>query len=195
MGIGPLLATAINHSLTKEIGVPILLAVAAALTGLGLSERLKHNLRLVFVSIFLTLGFIFMANYRSEIVWSRIRLIQFIQYPWRLLSPVDIFLSVVAGGLPAAARTDRWRWGLAIGLGIFAIQDHQPLIRIPHTVSMAGVRSLAACDDVWDTQDYRPVWSDAAFWHGPDAPPASAGSLVLSPCKGTPYSGIHPLHL
>ncbi len=83
VGIGPLLTTATQHSLTLEIGVPLLLAVAASLAGIILSNRLGNNRRILLVSGGLTACYIFLTNFRSDVIWSHLRVLQFVQFPWR----------------------------------------------------------------------------------------------------------------
>ncbi len=92
----------------------------------------------------------------------------------------------MAGALPAAVKSLRWQWILAMAFPILAIQIHQPLVRIPDRADQAAIDQLSACQDVWGTQDYRPQWSEAAFWASTKSPQPSPKAPVLPACDGRP---------
>ena len=74
---------------------------------------------------------------------------------------------------------------MAIVIPLMALQIHHPLIRIPKRISPPALAELSICQDVWGTQDYRPIWSDAAFWISTKPPSPKPDSPLLAPCPGT----------
>jgi hypothetical protein len=186
VGFGELLATTLAHGLTSEVGVPLLVSASCGLLATVLSDQRDFMRRLMSFAALAALGYALIMNHRSAIVWASFRPLQLVQFPWRFLAPATFFLSLTAGGLPAALRSSAWRWALAIALPILAVQVHAPLIGVASAISAEELARLKTCEEVWGTQDYRPRWSSAAFWRGPDPPEQSLGSPVLSPCPTNP---------
>ena len=185
VGLGQLLTTSIEHRLTPELGIPLVIAASCGALAASISNRAGQKKRLIASSGLLSLGFIFMMNHRSEFLWSNVSLLPFIQLPWRLLAPTAFFLSLMAGPVPAAFSS-KWRqWGLAIAFPVLALQLHEPLVDMPQRIDAQDIERIETCQEVWGTQDYRPRWSDATFWRSTKAPEPSEEIPVLAPCVGT----------
>lgn len=184
VGIARLLTTSMEHGLTPELGMPLVIAASCGLLAAGLSERTRRTKWLVAVAGLLSLIYVFMMNHRSGFLWSNIPLLPFVQLPWRLLAPIAFFLSLMAGAAPGAIRS-RWvQWGLAMALPALALQLHEPLIDIPQRIDAGELEQIRICPEVWGTQDYRPRWSTAAFWRSTKPPDPVEGVPVLAPCAG-----------
>jgi hypothetical protein len=184
VGISQLLTTALQYSLTRELGIPLVIGASCGLLGVSLSERTRRTRRLITVVGLVSLGYIFMMNHRSDFLWSNIPLLPFVQWPWRFLAPITFFLSLTAGAVPAAITSRWWQWGLAIAFPLLAIQLHEPLIDMPQRIASDELEQIRICPEVWGTQDYRPRWSATAFWRSPQPPDPSEEVPVLAPCAG-----------
>jgi hypothetical protein len=185
VGLAQLLTTSIEHMLTPELGVPLVVAASCGLLAAGLSVRSGQMKRLVAVAGLLSLSYVFMMNYRSDLLWSNLPLLPFVQLPWRLLAPTTFFLSLMSGAVPAAINSKWWQWGLAIAFPVLALQLHEPLIDIPQRIDAEDLGRIQICQEVWGTQDYRPRWSAAAFWRSTKSPEALDDVPVLAPCRGS----------
>ena len=184
VGLAKLLTTSIEHNLTPELGIPLVIGASCGLLAVGLSDRTRRTGQLVAVAGLLSLGYIFMMNHRSSFLWSNIAVLHFIQLPWRLLAPITFLLSLMAGAIPAAITSRWWQWGLAIAFPVLALQLHEPLINIPQRIDAEGLGRIRTCTEVWGTQDYRPRWSAAAFWRSTKPPEPIDEIPVLAPCAG-----------
>jgi hypothetical protein len=71
------------------------------------------------------------------------------------------------------------RGTLVAGLIAGAISLSLPLQSIPNRLDNIDLSQEAICTEVWGTQDYRPIYSEAPFWRGSEAPEEPG---VLSPC-------------
>jgi hypothetical protein len=184
VGLAQLLTTSIEHNLTPELGIPLVIGASCGLLGVSLSDRTRRTRQLIVVAGLLSLSYIFMMNHRSSFLWSNIAVLQFIQLPWRLLAPITFLLSLMAGAIPAAITARRWQWGLAIAFPLLAIQLHEPLIDMPQRIAADELEQVRICPEVWGTQDYRPRWSATAFWRSTQPPDPSEEVPVLAPCAG-----------
>jgi len=195
VGFGQLLTTSLEHGLTPELGIPLVIAAVSGQLVAGLSDKTRATKPLVAMAGLLSLGYIFMMNFRSAFIWANLPLLDFIQLPWRLLAPTTFLLSLMAGALPAAVASKWWGWCVALAFPMFALQLHSPLFEIPLTIGAATVDQQVTCQDVWGTQDYRPRWSAAAYWLSsqvpetlhdtPFLPPCATGVRILPPEAGT----------
>jgi hypothetical protein len=186
VGLGELLGTTLTHTLTSELGVPLAIFSACGVTAGCLASKSRISRRLLLATTILTLAYVFIMNYRSEFLWARVPLLPCVQLPWRLLAPITFFLSLAAGALPGSVSSWGWRWLLAVVVPVIAIQVHQPLIALPRRIDSQSLARLQICSDIWGTQDYRPVWSGAAFWQSTKPPEATDNRPVLMPCQGRP---------
>ena len=182
VGLSQLLGTTLTHGLTSEIGVPLLVSAAGGLIVIHLSRNHRLVRRLLYASTLVALGYVFLMNHRSALIWAHVPLLPYVQFPWRLLAPASFFLALTAGALTHASRSLLGRWLLAIGVPLFALGIHLPLVAIPKTIDAQSLAALSTCQEVWGTQDYRPVWSNEAFWQSPTPPEASPQAPVLPPC-------------
>jgi hypothetical protein len=56
-------------------------------------------------------------------IWDRLRLLQFVEFPWRILGPVAACLAVVVGSLPVLVEGVRHRTGLALVLALIIVPN------------------------------------------------------------------------
>lgn len=182
VGIAQLLTTSLKYGLTSELGIPLVVSASCGLLAAVLSDQTAGTKRLLTFAALLSLGYILIMNYRSEFLWTKIRLLQLVQLPWRFLAPTTFFLSLMAGAFPAAIPSKWWRLGLAIAIPTLALQLHEPLIQIQKSITAEELEGIRVCQEVWGTQDYRPKWSSAAFWRSTKPPESFEDTPVLPPC-------------
>ncbi len=181
--LSDLFRVARQHSLTAEAGV--LHVGAAALAGLlallplRSSARVPHRATIA-GALVAGLAFLYMTTGLSAWIWDRVPPLRFMQFPWRLLAPAALFLSLAAGALPAFIGRTAAKWAVVAGLAFGVVFLHHRLIQIPERTSLQSLDTAAVRAEVWGTQDYRPRWSGAAFWRALTPPgPADDPSVLL----------------
>jgi hypothetical protein len=91
----------LDDGLSFQIGkVHILAALAALIILLYKSFKKKKLIKdYIFYNFLLFLGALFMSLTPSKFVWEAVEPIQYVQFPWRFLGIVGLFISFVAGSL------------------------------------------------------------------------------------------------
>ncbi|MFQ6099668.1 MAG: hypothetical protein ACE5OS_00325 [Anaerolineae bacterium] len=89
-----------------------------ALPALGaLLRREASGRRVLFYFVLVGLGLIFLLLPVSMPIWESVPLMEYLQFPWRLLGPINLMLAVCAAGGAALLPAGRWRTPiLAAGL-------------------------------------------------------------------------------
>jgi len=104
----------LNDDMSFYLGWDIIFL--AAVGGLAsFFSRRKFNLASLIA--FLTLAALFATNFKSQFLWQRLPLVEFIQFPWRFLGVATFFLSLLTAFvafLPASRRYLPWGLGLVI---------------------------------------------------------------------------------
>ena len=157
--------------------LPVLSTVLALFTTIERSER-------VLIVGATTMGFLhlFMTTRFSVRLWEVVPLIEFVQFPWRMLAPASFFLAVSAGAIPRLVGRSQWAWLIAVGGAAVAIWQGSPLAHMEYRTLVRSYSDSDICREVWGTQDYRPRWSEAAIWRSSNKPDAQGNALVLDPC-------------
>jgi hypothetical protein len=91
----------LEDGISFEIGkVHIFLATITGLFFVGKFKKIKKPTKTaMIVSGFLIIISILMATFKTKFIWDNISLLQFIQFPWRFLSIITIFVSFLSGGV------------------------------------------------------------------------------------------------
>lgn len=94
-----------KDGLSYQIGwVHILGWVLALICAKLLWKKNNWSSRLIFLFSILTVTGIFMIHPRSEFVWKIFEPLKFLQFPWRFLSLVIFFISIVSGSIMVCAN-------------------------------------------------------------------------------------------
>ncbi len=85
----------VNPPLPRSLGWPaLILALASWLPGVSLTYGQKaHRLTITLG----TVALILMTTAASQVIWTAVPLLNFVQFPWRFLGPVAIGLGMLAG--------------------------------------------------------------------------------------------------
>ncbi|MEP7167033.1 MAG: 6-pyruvoyl-tetrahydropterin synthase-related protein [Candidatus Woesebacteria bacterium] len=83
--------------------IPIVLA-AVSLLGVIVT---KKKIRTFGILVFFLLGSLFMATNKSVFVWDHVQLLKYMQFPWRFLTFVHVFLSAIVGA--SIVLLQKWR--------------------------------------------------------------------------------------
>jgi hypothetical protein len=123
----------------------------------------------------------FLITPASNTIWSMVPVLAYIQFPWRYLA-VLAFSIALAGGLSLGmVRRPLLRSGLVMLIPLAAYLAAARFVSTPNAHSDIHIDPPTICQEVWLTQDYRPVYSHAAFWRGL-RPPVSEGAIVPMRC-------------
>lgn len=185
VGVRELLGLIHLDSFPTQVGWPHVVLAAVSAVGLLRARRGYSHAPLVAGSGLIAVGLLYLANFRSQWIWELIPILQFTQFPWRLLAPASFFLCLAAAS-PFASPMNRTITAPAAAIVVLlTIVLYSPLAEIDDRIRKAPVSRSAICQEVWGTQDYRPAWSEAAFWRGTE-PPAEAAAVVLPACPEGP---------
>ena len=82
-----------------------------ALPALGALVRpTTPHRRILFYFVLVSLGLLFLVLPASTFVWERVPWMEYLQFPWRLLGPINLMLAVcAASGATLLAPDSRWR--------------------------------------------------------------------------------------
>ncbi len=170
------------NNFPTDLGAPHqILAALSIVFFLGFQLGDDHR-RLVVGSTIVVGALLFLTNYRSEWVWELIQPLQFTQFPWRLLAPASFFVSLIAASTLSLIRSRSALAAVSSLVVLVTIWLYSPFAEIEKRVQSPPLGREEVCQVVRGTQDYRPRWSDAAFWPTQDPPTAEDYELVLEPC-------------
>ena len=114
-GLTPTYPIGILHAALAILGCVMIIRHGEAWLRDDNQVTLKTLLFFVPVLLFL----IFMMTRASTVIWETIPLLEFFQFPWRLINPTSILLSLLSGAgvtlLALKIRPDGWR-GIFVGL-------------------------------------------------------------------------------
>lgn len=132
-----------------------------------------------------TAVFCFMMIPASQWIWDRIRLLQFVQFPWRMLGPVSLCIAMLIAPLgPIFQRMARWRSALfAIALALLIVPNiahNRPRVYsaeresewTPTRIAVRGVDPTAAAE-------YVPRWMTEWPIYNPQGLRVVAGQAML----------------
>lgn len=95
-----------SNTISYQIGWPHWWLVAASLIVLFLNKKRKDVLLFTFLFFIFTFG-VFMAHNKSAPVWEAVKILAYVQFPWRFLSIV-IFSASLLGGYFASLFKEKW---------------------------------------------------------------------------------------
>jgi len=88
----------INPSPSRSLGlVPLLLALPAIVAGWWHFDKLSGRRRQVIFFGLATAVYVFLMVSISEPIWANLPLIEYVQFPWRLLGPAALCLAILVG--------------------------------------------------------------------------------------------------
>ena len=182
VGLRNLVGYQATPGFTTEAGVLLLIFSMMAI-GLSFLVPLDRSKRAFLIVFFVAgLGNLWMTTRFSNWLWKTVPGLEFVQFPWRFLAPASFYLASTASALPWFASRKSVAWGIAGAGAVLAIAFHGRLANIADRSFIEAIDSARVCQEVWGTQDYRPIWSQTLFWTG-SAPPVSAeANNVLEPC-------------
>ena len=141
------------------------LLVLAALAWILMAQRRHPEERraMVFFAAAGTALCLFMLPY-AKWLWDSLPLVQYVEFPWRLLGPATICLAMVVAAFACAADVwPRWRnWTFAAALAIMIVpnlshlapaqtRDVDPALSTPHAIASSGIEPTTA-------SEYVPRW-------------------------------------
>jgi hypothetical protein len=173
-----------GHFLTTQIGLSHVVAAGAVVVFVFILNKNARHKRLLCISTLALAICLFLTSRYSIFLWQVIPILKFVQFPWRFLAPGTFFISLIAGYLPNLFHHRNISLLSVFIMVSFAFVIHRSLISLPQEISYEEINSLKICEEVWLTQDYRPTWSDAPFWHGPKPPTPNDEQSFLGPCAG-----------
>ena len=84
-------------------------------------KKIGKNTKYLVLSIFMTfIMSAFMTHNKSTIIWERISILTFFQFPWRFLS-LSIFTASVLGGFVVSVFKEKWQIYLSILLIVLTV--------------------------------------------------------------------------
>lgn len=87
----------INPSPSRSLGlIPLLLALPALLVGWWYSRKRDRRRQVAFFGV-ATAVYLFLMLAVSEPIWASLPLIEYVQFPWRLLGPAALCLAILIG--------------------------------------------------------------------------------------------------
>ena len=113
-----------TNTISYQIGWPHWWLVVLSLFAIVISKKKKNIL--LFTFLFLTFSFgVFMTHNKSAPIWELVKILSYVQFPWRFLSIV-IFSSSLIGGYFASFFTKKWLISVsAIIIGLTVILNWQ----------------------------------------------------------------------
>ena len=89
----------LEDGLSFEVGkIHLLLAIMTVLLFLPAFKKLPQLKNVLLISGVIIAGSMLMTTFKTQFIWEHIPLLSFIQFPWRFLSLIIIFISLLAGG-------------------------------------------------------------------------------------------------
>lgn len=145
------------------------------LLSLLFSKKLREHKLLIFTLIIFTLGALFFSHSKSTPFWLKFKPLQFLQFPWRLLTVAVFSASLVSG---AIGKTHKLKW--LSGLFVLILLLNANYFR-PRTwyVTMTDQEKFSGKSWVWQITgsifDYLPIWAPM-----PPADPAGGDLGITS---------------
>ncbi|MFC1653743.1 6-pyruvoyl-tetrahydropterin synthase-related protein [Patescibacteria group bacterium] len=96
----------LEDDISFEIGrIQIVLALIGASTIFHQRKRKKkYTSSTIIISSLIIVASMFMATFKTKFIWDNFQLLQYVQFPWRFLSIITIFISLLAGGVVVKRR-------------------------------------------------------------------------------------------
>jgi hypothetical protein len=153
----------INASVPHSLGWPQIALALVALLGFRRFYRLEERWHLALLSLG-TLALTVMMFPLSVGVWNILPLLRFVQFPWRFLGPVGLFLAVLAGaGVERVLNHPRFVLPLILALmAVFALTwlfpGYYPEQPEPNPIRLIDFEAETGALGTTSAGDYLPIW-------------------------------------
>jgi hypothetical protein len=112
----------LEDGLSFEIGkLHIVLAVIGALSLFFIKKKRTVTKSTIYASSIFIIISIFMSSFKSKFIWDNITLFQYVQFPWRFLSLIMVFSSILVGGSIEFIKSKRKYLTIPVTFSIIAI--------------------------------------------------------------------------
>jgi len=108
-----------TNTISYQIGWPHWWLVALSLFAIAFQKKRKNLLPVTFFLLMFAVG-IFMTHNKSATIWETVKILAYIQFPWRFLSIV-IFSSSLLGAYFVSLFKDKWLTIIWVGIVTLAI--------------------------------------------------------------------------
>ncbi len=167
--------------------LPLLVLVALLL--------LKKWKRLTIFLFFLFSGWLslFMVHYKSILIWERIPLFRFIQFPWRFLLFATFAFSVILGSVAILFKTGKQKMGVFLLILFISVLMFSTNFQPSKWLDINDQEKLSG--ENWERQltisifDYLPIYaSEPPSSKAPETPVVVSGNVAfLSQAKGSDW--------
>jgi hypothetical protein len=182
VGIRDLLGTRGEPAFTTEAGILLLVLSGVSVVLAFLTPTMRNRRIWQAALVVAGLGSLFLTTRFSVWAWTAVPVLEYVQFPWRFLAPAAFYLSASAGSLAGLLKRREIAWAASLAGSALAIGLYSPLAHLSSTKPIESLSSYPVCQEVWGTQDYRPIWSQAPFWRSTTPPEATGSAPVLEPC-------------
>jgi len=145
------------------------------LLSLLFSKKLREHKLLIFTLIIFTLGALFFSHSKSTPFWLKFKPLQFLQFPWRLLT-VAVFSASLVSGAIGKTHTLKWLSGLFVLILLLNANYFRPRTWYG---TMTDQEKFTGKSWVWQITgsifDYLPIWAPM-----PPADPAGGDLGITS---------------
>ena len=169
-----------NEKLNLSLGIIhwVVGLLIAPVLALVLYKKKKKLSILVFVFSILSLFTIFMMHLRSSFIWSRIPILAWLQFPWRILA-ISIFLLTLTVGL-AICLSGKFKYILGISFVLIAFILYFPFFVPKDWLAISDSDKFSGIN--WEKQltisifDYLPIYATLPPWSkAPELPEVLEG--------------------
>ena len=169
-----------NEKLNLSLGIIhwVVGLLIAPVLALVLYKKKKKLSILVFVFSILSLFTIFMMHLRSSFIWSRIPILAWLQFPWRILA-ISIFLLTLTVGL-AICLSGKFKYVLGISFVLIAFILYFPFFIPKDWLAISDSDKFSGIN--WEKQltisifDYLPIYATLPPWSkAPELPEVLEG--------------------
>jgi len=169
-----------NEKLNLSLGIIhwVVGLLIAPVLALVLYKKKKKLSILVFVFSILSLFTIFMMHLRSSFIWSRIPILAWLQFPWRILA-ISIFLLTLTVGL-AICLSGKFKYILGISFVLIAFILYFPFFIPKDWLAISDSDKFSGIN--WEKQltisifDYLPIYATLPPWSkAPELPEVLEG--------------------
>lgn len=163
-----------NDGMPLHLGLVSFVAVAGTLAAFVILATLKrrrdHGLVAGIGALALgTLAGVFLTTPLSRFLWGHISLLQFAQFPWRLLNVPTVGVCLLVPAALVAANPARRGLGVAVAVGVLALcfgASHHFYVRIkgsipfPVNYKPPNWERMQIITVAWAVDEYGPIWRD-----------------------------------
>lgn len=148
-----------KDGMSFQIGWVHLAAWVLALLAVGFFGKNSFKTKVILLSSLFIAASVFMVNPRSEFLWKLIPQLKYIQFPWRFLMFIVLFISIISGSAALVYRKRLVWLALILAVVIFNFSYFRP----ERFIQTSDEKLLSGID--WDRQikrsifDYLPIYA------------------------------------